>query len=158
MHELYFVSINCALISFLDSALWITAQIGHYFGNEGTLWIFFLKHSILGQSSRNLTRKTTVTGSLFGLKPGLHGFHWLLYFLHHLSLGPHFNPVGKDHGALEDEEYHHVGDLGNVIVGEDGTVNFKIVDKQIHFTRSNSIVGRVVVVNADPDDLGKGKP
>ncbi|KAL6348533.1 hypothetical protein AAG906_013153 [Vitis piasezkii] len=97
---------------------------------------------------------TTVTGSLFGLKLGLHGFH-----VHALgdttngcmSTGPHFNPVGKDHGALEDEEYHHVGDLRNVI-----SVNFKIVDRQIHFTGSNSIVGRVVVVHADPDDLGKG--
>ncbi|RVW53320.1 Superoxide dismutase [Vitis vinifera] len=118
---------------------------------------------------------TTVTGSLSGLKPGLHGFHvhalgtqqmvacqlvlsnyWLLYFLHPLPLGPHFNPAGKEHGAPEDEN-RHAGDLGNVIVGEDGTVNFKIVDKQIPLTGSNSIVGRAVVVHADPDDLGMGK-
>ncbi|XP_019080445.1 superoxide dismutase [Cu-Zn] [Vitis vinifera] len=73
---------------------------------------------------------TTVTGSLSGLKPGLHGFH-----VHALgdttngcmSTGPHFNPAGKEHGAPEDEN-RHAGDLGNVIVGEDGTVNFKIVD------------------------------
>lgn len=69
--------------------------------------------------------------------------------------GPHFNPAGKEHGAPEDEN-RHAGDLGNVIVGEDGTVNFKIVDKQIPLTGSNSIVGRAVVVHADPDDLGKG--
>ncbi|CBI34281.3 hypothetical protein VitviT2T_021171 [Vitis vinifera] len=101
---------------------------------------------------------TTVTGSLSGLKPGLHGFH-----VHALgdttngcmSTGPHFNPAGKEHGAPEDEN-RHAGDLGNVIVGEDGTVNFKIVDKQIPLTGSNSIVGRAVVVHADPDDLGKG--
>ncbi|WKA03059.1 hypothetical protein VitviT2T_021193 [Vitis vinifera] len=88
---------------------------------------------------------TTVTGSLSGLKPGLHGFH-----VHALgdttngcmSTGPHFNPAGKEHGAPEDEN-RHAGDLGNVIVGEDGTVNFKIVDKQIPLTGSNSIVERV---------------
>ncbi|KAL6324428.1 hypothetical protein AAG906_013032 [Vitis piasezkii] len=66
-----------------------------------------------------------------------------------------FQSCWKKHGAPEDENLH-AGDLGNVIVGEDGTVNFKIVDKQIPLTGSNSIVGRVVVVHADPDDLGKG--
>ncbi|KAI8566121.1 hypothetical protein RHMOL_Rhmol02G0015100 [Rhododendron molle] len=101
---------------------------------------------------------TTVTGSLSGLKPGAHGFH-----VHALgdttngcmSTGPHFNPAGKDHGAPEDE-HRHAGDLGNVIVGEDGTASFTIVDKQIPLSGPHSIIGRAVVVHADPDDLGKG--
>ncbi|OAY84509.1 Superoxide dismutase (Cu-Zn) [Ananas comosus] len=101
---------------------------------------------------------TTVTGSISGLKPGLHGFH-----VHALgdttngcmSTGPHFNPAGNEHGAPEDET-RHAGDLGNVTVGEDGTVNVNIVDSQIPLSGSNSIIGRAVVVHADPDDLGKG--
>ncbi|KAK9139462.1 hypothetical protein Scep_009143 [Stephania cephalantha] len=101
---------------------------------------------------------TTVTGSVSGLKPGNHGFH-----VHALgdttngcmSTGPHFNPNGKEHGAPEDEN-RHAGDLGNIVVGDDGTVNISISDSQIPLTGPNSIVGRAVVVHADPDDLGKG--
>jgi Cu-Zn family superoxide dismutase len=101
---------------------------------------------------------TTVTGSISGLKPGLHGFH-----VHALgdttngcmSTGPHFNPAGKEHGAPEDEN-RHAGDLGNVTVGEDGVANFNITDSQIPLTGPHSIIGRAVVVHADPDDLGKG--
>ncbi|GFP81893.1 superoxide dismutase [cu-zn] 1 [Phtheirospermum japonicum] len=101
---------------------------------------------------------TIVKGSLSGLKPGLHGFH-----VHALgdttngcmSTGPHFNPDGKEHGAPEDE-HRHAGDLGNITVGDDGKAEFEIVDKQIPLTGPNSIIGRAVVVHADPDDLGKG--
>ncbi|CAF1924311.1 unnamed protein product [Brassica oleracea] len=101
---------------------------------------------------------TSVTGTVSGLKPGLHGFH-----VHALgdttngcmSTGPHFNPDGKQHGAPEDAN-RHAGDLGNIIVGDDGTATFTITDCQIPLSGPNSIVGRAVVVHADPDDLGKG--
>ncbi|KAK2982230.1 hypothetical protein RJ640_012217, partial [Escallonia rubra] len=66
---------------------------------------------------------TTVTGTLSGLTPGLHGFH-----VHAfgdttngcMSTGPHFDPAGKEHGAPEDE-IRHAGYLGNITVGVDGT-------------------------------------
>lgn len=99
-----------------------------------------------------------VSGELSGLAKGLHGFH-----VHEFgdntngctSAGPHFNPLGKEHGAPVDDN-RHVGDLGNVEAGPDGVAKVKISDKLISLTGPNSIIGRTVVVHADPDDLGKG--
>ncbi|XP_043283204.1 superoxide dismutase [Cu-Zn] [Venturia canescens] len=99
-----------------------------------------------------------VTGEVTGLKKGLHGFH-----IHEFgdntngctSAGPHFNPLGKEHGGPE-AVVRHVGDLGNVQAGDDGVAKVDISDKQIQLQGAHSIIGRTLVVHADPDDLGKG--
>ncbi|ONH94234.1 hypothetical protein PRUPE_7G005300 [Prunus persica] len=101
---------------------------------------------------------TQVKGRITGLSPGLHGFH-----IHALgdtsngcnSTGPHFNPLKKDHGAPSDKE-RHAGDLGNVVAGPDGVAEVSLKDWQIPLSGPHSILGRAVVVHADPDDLGKG--
>ncbi|KAL3632380.1 hypothetical protein CASFOL_025364 [Castilleja foliolosa] len=68
---------------------------------------------------------------------------------------PHFNPLKKDHGSpLEDER--HAGDLGNIMAGSNGVADISIADRQITLSGQHSILGRAVVVHADPDDLGKG--
>uniref|UniRef100_A0A0A0V8G1 Superoxide dismutase [Cu-Zn] n=1 Tax=Tomicus yunnanensis TaxID=768153 RepID=A0A0A0V8G1_9CUCU len=99
-----------------------------------------------------------VNGSLKGLKEGQHGFH-----IHEfgdntngcISAGPHFNPNEKEHGGPTDEE-RHAGDLGNIQANADGVATINMTDKQISLSGANSIIGRTVVVHADPDDLGKG--
>ncbi|KAF7145089.1 hypothetical protein RHSIM_Rhsim04G0091600 [Rhododendron simsii] len=101
---------------------------------------------------------THITGRITGLTPGLHGFH-----IHALgdttngcnSTGPHFNPLKKNHGAPSDKE-RHAGDLGNIVAGPDGVAEISIEDTLIPLTGHHSILGRAVVVHADPDDLGRG--
>ncbi|XP_015899366.1 superoxide dismutase [Cu-Zn] 2 isoform X2 [Ziziphus jujuba] len=101
---------------------------------------------------------THVSGRISGLSPGLHGFH-----IHALgdttngcnSTGPHFNPLKMNHGAPSDKE-RHAGDLGNIFAGSDGVAEISISDRQIPLSGPHSILGRAVVVHADPDDLGKG--
>ncbi|KAI5734511.1 superoxide dismutase [Cu-Zn] [Diaphorina citri] len=99
-----------------------------------------------------------VTGEIQGLEEGNHGFH-----IHEFgdntngctSAGPHFNPLGKDHGAPSDAD-RHVGDLGNIVATANKVAKVEIEDSIISLTGANNIVGRTLVVHADPDDLGKG--
>jgi Cu-Zn family superoxide dismutase len=94
-----------------------------------------------------------------GLKPGLHGFH-----VHEYgdmsdqceSMCAHFNPYGKAHGGPNDK-IRHVGDLGNLVVGTDGSVKTRMTDSLIKLrgTKAN-IIGRGLIIHADEDDLGKG--
>uniref|UniRef100_A0A5Q0MVW9 Superoxide dismutase [Cu-Zn] n=1 Tax=Oxya chinensis TaxID=165482 RepID=A0A5Q0MVW9_9ORTH len=99
-----------------------------------------------------------ITGEIKGLNKGKHGFH-----VHEFgdisdgctSAGPHYNPLAKDHGGPDDVD-RHIGDLGNVTAGDDGVAKVCFFDKQISLIGKNSIIGRTLVVHADPDDLGRG--
>ncbi|XP_026318743.1 superoxide dismutase [Cu-Zn] [Hyposmocoma kahamanoa] len=101
----------------------------------------------------------TVSGEVKGLSKGKHGFH-----VHEFgdntngctSAGPHFNPDKCDHGAPT-APIRHVGDLGNIEATSDGGVTkICITDSAISLCGPNSIVGRTLVVHADPDDMGQG--
>lgn len=98
-----------------------------------------------------------VSGEVTGLKPGKHGFH-----VHEKgdlsdtetgkSTGGHFNPTDQPHGRPSDTE-RHVGDLGNIEANADGKAMIQIDDTQLKLTGENSIVGRGLVVHADPDQF-----
>ncbi|KAA3473336.1 SODCC.2: Superoxide dismutase [Cu-Zn] 2 [Gossypium australe] len=70
---------------------------------------------------------THVQGKITGLSPGLHGFH-----------------------------IHALGDTTNGC-NSTGVAEVSIKDWQIPLIGQHSILGRAVVVHADPDDLGKGE-
>jgi Cu-Zn family superoxide dismutase len=100
---------------------------------------------------------TLIKGTVSGLEPGDHGFH-----IHEFgdmskgceSMGAHYNPDNVDHG---NEDSGHVGDLGNINAGKDGVATVYKIAKHVDLIGDRSVVGRGVVVHADPDDLGQGK-
>jgi len=100
-----------------------------------------------------------VAATINGATPGEHGFH-----IHEngdcssgdgLSAGDHFNPGHKIHGAPTDPN-RHLGDLGNISVGKDGSGRLTeqiAVPQDVHGDIRSLIIGRSVVVHAAVDDL-----
>eukprot|EP00092_Neocalanus_flemingeri_P036707 GFUD01039962.1.p1 GENE.GFUD01039962.1~~GFUD01039962.1.p1 ORF type:complete len:259 (-),score=45.19 GFUD01039962.1:157-933(-) len=125
-----------------------------------------------------------IVGRIFGLNPGLHGFH-----VHAIgatgnncnAAGGHFNPDNSQHGApwafshlaadLAETHPHlqnanwgsssrHAGDLGNIMVHQDSPhgTSVDIVDEVITLGDGGlrDVAGRAIVVHAGQDDLGRG--
>jgi superoxide dismutase, Cu-Zn family len=98
-----------------------------------------------------------VQGKVTGLTPGLHGFH--IHEFGDLSspdgaaAGGHYNPTGDPHGGLHDE-HRHIGDLGNIRANDQGVAEFDI---KAPGAKLQDLLGRSLVVHADPDDL-KSQP
>jgi len=98
--------------------------------------------------------------SLTGLKKNsLHGFH-----VHESgdlsdkceSMCAHFNPLKKDHGCPGKKE-RHVGDLGNLKTDLKGNANYTFYDDVIRLKGTKyNIIGRGLIIHADPDDCGEG--
>jgi Cu-Zn family superoxide dismutase len=101
-----------------------------------------------------------IVADVEGLTQGKHGFH-----VHETgncsspdaeSAGGHFNPTGKQHGAPSDKE-RHAGDFGNITAGADGRAHYEMTDRMMQLSGPHSIIGRAVIVHANPDDL-KSQP
>ena len=92
-----------------------------------------------------------------GLKPDAeHGFH-----IHEagdcgssdgMSAKGHFNPHGKPHGDPKSAE-RHAGDLPSLKAGKDGRARIDATVDAISIGQgAGNIVGRGLIIHADPDD------
>ena len=98
--------------------------------------------------------------NLEGFEPNtIHGFH--VHESGDLTSGcdsmcAHFNPYNQTHGG-KDDSIRHVGDLGNLEADEEGKVTIQFTDHMIKLRGGEAnIIGRGLIVHADPDDCGKG--
>ncbi|WP_062107139.1 superoxide dismutase family protein [Bacillus niameyensis] len=72
------------------------------------------------------------------------------------SAGAHFNPGGKQHG-FQNPKGFHAGDLPNIKVAEDGTVNVEIIASNVTMKKGekNSLLdadGSALVIHEKADD------
>jgi len=97
-----------------------------------------------------------VTGRISGLAAGQHGFH-----IHEFgdcsaadfsSAGGHYNPTGHQHAGPA-EAKRHIGDMGNIEAGADGVATVDYTDARLRFEGAHGILGRGVIVHANPDDF-----
>jgi Cu-Zn family superoxide dismutase len=76
------------------------------------------------------------------------------------SAGGHFNPLGRSHG-LEDPSGPHAGDLPNITIASDGTLQTTISSNHARFQNGDNAIinnaGRTLVIHEKPDD-GKTDP
>lgn len=90
--------------------------------------------------------------------PGIHGVH-----IHEngdcsapdgTSAGGHWNPTGVAHGKWGEGEFH-LGDIGNITVGEDGTGSIELTTDlwEIGTGSDVDVVGKGIIVHAGADDF-----
>ena len=97
-----------------------------------------------------------IVADVEGLSPGKHGFHVHQYgdctAPNGDSAGGHFNPEGMPHGGPASKE-RHVGDMGNLVAGDDGKAHYEWTDDIMAFEGRDSIIGRGLIVHSGADDL-----
>lgn len=92
--------------------------------------------------------------------PGAHGLH-----IHEkadcsaddaTSAGGHFSPDGDPHG-LPSEKKHHLGDLGNIEINEEGHGNkvIRVDSANLVPNDPRSFLGRAMMIHAKADDGGQ---
>ena len=102
--------------------------------------------------------QVTLTLSIANATPGEHAFH-----LHAVgdcsapdgtSAGGHWNPAEHDHGQWGGEVFH-LGDVGNLGVGDDGTATLTVETDlwSVGTGDDNDVVGRAVIVHEGVDDF-----
>ncbi len=125
-----------------------TASIGSASGSDVT------GTAIFKQSGDSIA----LTVEIQNAAPGVHAVH-----IHKsgdcsapdgTSAGGHWNPTDVPHGKWGEGEFH-LGDIGNMTVGEDGTGKIELTADQWEMGTGSirDIVGKGIIVHAGADDL-----
>lgn len=102
-----------------------------------------------------------IVAEIEGAPPGKHGFH-----IHEFGAitnggqdaGGHYNPIDTDHGSITEDGVHHahIGDLGNIEIGEDGKGTKELWLKHVTLSGGEfSVAGRAVILHEKMDDFGQ---
>ena len=113
---------------------------------------------VLTFSQATESSPTIIQGTVTGLTPGKHAIAIHVFgdvSRVPASIGQHFNPSGKNHGAPEDSE-RHVGSLGNIEANESGKADIHIEDKIVNLIGPQSVIGRSIAIMEGEDDMGRG--
>jgi len=143
------------------TSLVLFGTLAHAATDPATVEVEFrdAKNQSVGEATlRDTPNGVLISLSLHGLPPGAHGFH-----VHAVgkcetpfdSAGGHFNPSTKSHG-FENARGPHAGDLPNLIVAADGTVQAEVIAGGVTLQTGPGALldadGAALVVHSGPDD------
>lgn len=104
--------------------------------------------------------KVRVSYDVKGLSDGKHGFHVHTYgdlTNNCMSSAGHFSISKHNHGGRKDCN-RHIGDLGNIISKNKRAAGYFYDDKiSLDKKSKKNIIGRMVVIHENEDDLGRGR-
>lgn len=115
--------------------------------------------TVTGMAVFTLTGETVMLSiEIQNTSPGVHGVH-----IHEngdcsspdgKSAGGHWNPTEVAHGKWGEGEFH-LGDIGNITVGDDGTGTIELSTElwEIGTGSIRDVVGKGIIVHADADDF-----
>lgn len=103
----------------------------------------------------------SIEAEVSNVAPGKHGLH-----IHQFgscdnegkAAGGHYNPDGVQHGLLTKDGFAgaHAGDLGNIMVGEDGHGELKVFIPGLSLSDGEyNVAGRAVILHEKEDDFGQ---
>ena len=108
---------------------------------------------------KELDGKVTMIAEVENVTPGNHAIH-----IHAVgdcnspdgkSAGGHWNPTDENHGKWGEKPFHR-GDIGNIIVNDDGKGSFERVTDLWCIDcedEAKNIVGKAIIIHAGPDDF-----
>ncbi len=153
------ISILMAILAMLVSTTTALAD-----GGDATATLINTQGTVIGTATFTQLNDTLVKIELeaAGLTPGRHGVH-----IHAVgictpgttpafsSAGGHFNPTSDTHG-LHGGDGAHAGDLHNLVVRPDGTVNFVLTTSRVTLLEGPTSLfdsnGSALVIHAGEDD------
>ena len=133
-----------------------TCLITNFYNNNHNNKIFGIIN--FKEIIENKKKITIIKGKISGLKQGKHGFHIHEYgdlTDNCASACSHFNPDNSKHGGLN-SKIRHAGDLGNIISKNKEAKGSLFAKKLTLTTGKYSVLGRMIIVHEDEDDLGMG--
>jgi Cu-Zn family superoxide dismutase len=154
-----FASLSVAVVACGGSKKEAAGPSGPTPGTEGVAVLEPRSGSAVTGEARFVDTGTGVEVSVnvAGATPGKHGVH-----VHEIgdciapdatSAGEHFNPGSHQHGAPGGAD-HHIGDFGNLEVGEDGTGTLTLVIEGATLAPGHkSFADRALVIHAQEDDF-----
>jgi Cu-Zn family superoxide dismutase len=167
MNKITMSLIIAAVFSFLGNGLLVADESGEMPAGEDPVAVVEIKATAEGSPVEGKVMFYAMQGGLMasGSFSGLAGPGKRAIHVHENgscddkgnAAGSHFNPYGAQHGLIEENGIHgaHIGDMGNVVVDENGNGKLTVHLPGAHLEGGDGIMGKAVILHEKEDDFSQ---